>query len=1134
MSNPHNPWAGPPTSGNSTPLRENIPESPTTDGFSGFGPQISVGSLDDHRRRARAGTLPSRFSPGAAGVGVIGVPFARESLPINTTKPPPARSPLNGPSIGLTSDEQALGRDAPTTLSALSNLSNLTSRGRAGSVPQRSPFAPVAGHVSGTSSPFGYPVFSTAWTGTGRERGATLASIASVGSNGPGSPAASQYSREGAGEKDMHGTLTYLDLGETPQPHRAQPVHPVYLPGLGLNRSANRFRSYSVNNQDKYADEEDEEYYDAGAVAMGDQNLAKHLQEQIAATENALRRNAMTAQAMHANMAALSGRPRSQTTGILDTPRAPNLRTYIPTPSRLDSSHTAAEARMPDGAEYDELSQSMAAVTLGRSNSRNTGNGLLSADDQGPEGPTSALWLGSIPTSTTVSTLQGYFEKFGPILSSRVLTHKNCGFVNFEKVESAVAAKLSLNGKEIFPGAGPIRINFAKPPSASNTPGHDGVFPSPSPDPFARGQTGGSGANGGSVISVGDASTAGPAKVPPTVPQLHEMTDDILRISETFGASPDGLAFIRASVDRAITYTEFIDEIPPIREPTHARMFDAPKLRDIRKKIDQAQMTTPEIEQIAIEMLPEIVELSSDYLGNTVVQKLFERCSDEVRDQMLARIAPHMAEIGCHKNGTWAAQKIIDQCKQPHQAALIAKHIHAYTVPLFLDQYGNYVLQGMLKYGSPHTDFLFETMLSKMWDLGKERYGARAMRACLESHYITKDQQAMLAAAIALHSVQLATNQNGGLLLTWFLDTCNLPHRRTVLAPQLVPHLVHLCTHKVAYLTVLKVINQKPESEARETILKALFFSKDDQVLEGILSDPKDGATFIFKAITTPFYDETTRTNIVEKVRSVLVHIKADRGTGSYKRLMDEVGLSTRNGGAGGGNGSHARDHANGAHDRTRPSSRQTGAPGQHQQQYQQHYHQTSQQMQQQAQFQDAQAYTPQAPHAQLANQYGPANGQFYGSPAPAMELGYGSQRSDSAEPSVVSAQYPYSLPGNVYNVGNPALPPGAMQQVQYQLPRPAGYYSPVPAGFNGYASATPPMEQYRVPNPINGSPVPPQANPGPHSQFGASGYSGMNGFPYAGGQNGMQNGTYLPDHGSNNRRGRVSRNPHYNKYPPL
>lgn len=260
---------------------------------------------------------------------------------------------------------------------------------------------------------------------------------------------------------------------------------------------------------------------------------------------------------------------------------------------------------------------------------------------------------------------------------------------------------------------------------------------------------------------------------------------------------------------------------------------------------------------------------------------------------MLREISPHMAEIGVHKNGTWAVQKIIDVAKQPQQMMMIVDNLRPYTIPLFLDQFGNYVLQCCLKFGSPFNDFIFETMLAKMWDIAQGRYGARAMRACLESHFSTRDQQRMLAAAITLHSVQLATNANGALLLTWFLDTCTFPQRRSVLAPRLVPHLVQLCTHKVAYLTVLKVINQRNEPEARDVILRALFFSTDDQVLEDILSDHNCGATLIFKVLTTPFFDEAIRAHVVENIRNVLTRIKAQPAQG-YKRLMDEVGLSTR------------------------------------------------------------------------------------------------------------------------------------------------------------------------------------------------------------------------------------------------
>jgi protein JSN1 len=42
--------------------------------------------------------------------------------------------------------------------------------------------------------------------------------------------------------------------------------------------------------------------------------------------------------------------------------------------------------------------------------------------------PTRALWIGSIPSTTTPATILSIFAPFGPIESARVLTHKNCGF----------------------------------------------------------------------------------------------------------------------------------------------------------------------------------------------------------------------------------------------------------------------------------------------------------------------------------------------------------------------------------------------------------------------------------------------------------------------------------------------------------------------------------------------------------------------------------------------------------------------------------------------------------------------------------------------------------------------------------
>ncbi|KAI1761731.1 hypothetical protein GGR53DRAFT_469034 [Hypoxylon sp. FL1150] len=1063
----NNPWGGPPTSGNSTPLRENIPESPT-DGFPDFTQGPSHDSLPS-TRRARAGTVPSRFPAGNIGNGLLNIAAVNSQ----SSRPTPSQSPYQSPSPGL--------NDADSSRS-----SNLLSRLRAGSMPQRSPFS----HGPGSSSPFGPAVFSTSWNPSGRERGNTLASIASIGSNGPSSPAQSAFSKEGPGDEVHMRTLDYLGLAETPQPARAQLATP-YLPSLtDFSKQANRFRSYSVNNKDKYADEEDDGYEDDG-VAL-EKQYALHIQDQLAATNAAIHNHNLAVQGLQA-FASSATRPRARTAGVLDL-QGSRLRGYYPGPTRLDNSITAADIRLPEEKEFDDLPTAVAAMNLGRSNSRN--NGLLTAEEAGLEGPTSALWLGSIPTSTTTSTLTEMFKSYGPIISARVLTHKNCGFVNFERTESAISAKASMNGKEIFPGAGPIRINFAKPPSASNTPGHDGAFPSPSPDPFSKTQDG-TASSVNPTASDNTAASSNTSNATPVTPPLSDMTADILQIVKSFGATDEDTFRISHTLQQAIQYNAYVDEIPPIREPTHTRVHDAPKLRDIRKRIDNQSLSQGEIEHIATEMLPEIAELSSDYLGNTVVQKLFEHCSDNIRDLMLAKIAPHIAEIGVHKNGTWAAQKIIDVCKTPHQMTLIVQHLRPYTVPLFLDQYGNYVLQGCLKFGTPFNDFAFETMLSKMWKVAQGRYGSRAMRACLESHHATKDQQRLLAAAIALHSVQLASNANGALLLTWFLDTCTFPQRRSVLAPQLVPYLVHLCTHKVAYLTVLKVINQKSEPEARDLILKALFFTPKDHVLEAILSDQSCGATLIFKVLTTPFFDESIRGQVVENVKSVLIRIKAQPNQG-YKRLMDEVGLSTRSGGGG------SRDHSvgnNASNDRQRPASRQAQS--------------NSAAVQQNSQYNN-----------QYLNPLNPGNNnsnfEMSGFPAP---------RSESMEPGM-SAFPSYGPQGQMYGANGGSMTPANIQQLQYQqnmLPRGAPpmntYYPPMQAGFGSYNNPNTPMEQYRGQNGANGSPIQP---PGAPVGFAPPGFGmgmGMGGYGY------NNSVPYVPEQPANARRGRVGQ-PSQNRSP--
>ncbi|TFK42882.1 hypothetical protein BDQ12DRAFT_758558 [Crucibulum laeve] len=564
----------------------------------------------------------------------------------------------------------------------------------------------------------------------------------------------------------------------------------------------------------------------------------------------------------------------------------------------------------------------------GTSVSKTTGlnTSLGGMDAQLQSTPTRALWIGSIPSTTTPATILSVFSPYGPIESARVLTHKNCGFINFERLDDAVRARKALNGRDVLGSdVGAIRIGFAKVPVKNGQEGAGG--PEESQNVVVQGVGDLSvGATIHALRAVKGASTI-PADQQVLGGAVENYRSNLLlsMIASGMHAStymPDGLSKppgwtpsvteqqmimrelsvgsseAEADVQALAEFrppTMYYTTIPLVSERAHNRRWDASKLRELRKRLDSGTMTVDEIDQVAADFLDgEIVDLASDWLGNTVVQKLFERCSPAPRFAMLERIAPHLAMIGIHKNGTWAAQKIIECVTTPEEVALIAQNLRAYAPPLLLDQFGNYVVQCCLRFGAPNNDFIFDAIVDRMWEVAQGRFGARSMRACLESPHINLSQQRRIATAVILNSIPLATNPNGALLLTWLLDSSNFPSRYNLLAPRFTPHLSHLCTHKLASLTVLRIVNQKIEPDASRQIVDALFSSPGDHVLTDVLGDQVNGVAVVHKILGSPFIDPVEKANYMEATKRVLIELKVI-ATQAYRRLIEEVGLPVPN-----------------------------------------------------------------------------------------------------------------------------------------------------------------------------------------------------------------------------------------------
>ncbi|KAI8804762.1 armadillo-type protein [Cladochytrium replicatum] len=524
--------------------------------------------------------------------------------------------------------------------------------------------------------------------------------------------------------------------------------------------------------------------------------------------------------------------------------------------------------------------------------------------------PTKSLWIGNIPPTTDPAELEALFSQYGSIESARVLTHKNCGFVNFDKLEDAIEARKAMNGKEISGSI--VKIGFAKVPAKESLP----------PISTGGGNNNSAGPLSGQPISATvssllmsrerSMSTGSVVLHSPSredgfqLPQVQVAAGTAAGLELAKGGSIAAAAQAAAAaavaaqgngVESLDDFAQMLLEenyaiaLPPLPEPKPNRRLDQSRLRELRKKLE-GHVTSKEVDAAFQEVLEETVDLSTDYIGNVVLQRIVEKGTDTQRLRIIEKLAPHLAAIGVHKNGTWVVQKVIDIAKTAPQIAHIISALKPFTPVLLLDQFGNYVVQCCLKMGSHRNQFIFDAMSSKCVEIGTGRFGARAMRTCLESSFVTKRQQKLVSIAIVQNAVTLCTNANGSLLVTWLLESSGLPGRYRVLAPKLSPHVVALCSHKLASATILKLVNQRHELDARDLMIQSIFYH-DDHALADILSDQSHGITLVQKILACGSISPDERSALIERVRTVLTSaamsaVVAENAMG-YKRLVEEM-----------------------------------------------------------------------------------------------------------------------------------------------------------------------------------------------------------------------------------------------------
>jgi protein JSN1 len=245
--------------------------------------------------------------------------------------------------------------------------------------------------------------------------------------------------------------------------------------------------------------------------------------------------------------------------------------------------------------------------------------------------------------------------------------------VNFERLDDAVRARKALNGRDVLGSdVGAIRIGFAKVPVKNGPDGNGGPEESlsvavqgvgdlsvgatihalrtvkgASTIPADQQVLGGAVENYRSnlllsMIGSGTHATSyvpdGLVKPPGWAPSVTEQQMIMKELSagstdaDTDIQALSGVLFPRTVINAYLPInisefrppTMYYTTIPLVSERPHNRRWDASKLRELRKRLDSGTMTVEEIDQVAADFLDgEIVDLASDWLGNTVRQIRF-------------------------------------------------------------------------------------------------------------------------------------------------------------------------------------------------------------------------------------------------------------------------------------------------------------------------------------------------------------------------------------------------------------------------------------------------------------------------------------------------------------------------------
>ncbi|KAF5177196.1 Pumilio-like protein [Thalictrum thalictroides] len=245
----------------------------------------------------------------------------------------------------------------------------------------------------------------------------------------------------------------------------------------------------------------------------------------------------------------------------------------------------------------------------------------------------------------------------------------------------------------------------------------------------------------------------------------------------------------------------------------------------LQKKLEGG--SKEDIEMIYMEIKDYICELMVDQFANYTLQKLFEVCTAEQRNDILISITRHqhlLQRICRDMHGTRAVQKLLECLTNKEQQARFVTALAPGTYSLITDTNGHHVIEYCVKnFPNEIKAYLLGEVVARCVDIAKNRSGCCVLQICVQhSHGEAKEY---LVAELIRNALVLSQDQFGNYVVQFLLEL-KIPQYVSKILRQLEGSFISLSMQKSSSHVVEKCIKESIEEEAAQ-IVNELISSPD-------------------------------------------------------------------------------------------------------------------------------------------------------------------------------------------------------------------------------------------------------------------------------------------------------------------